>query len=460
MSALSQSPTPQSLQSEPVRASPPVAGNKWNRRRFLKMVAAVAAPAVCYGFAQKPLRLGIIGLGVQGRRLARQIQWMRPLYHYGSIVAYCDVDRRRVGGFRENPLYHGAEGYQDYRRVIGRDDIDAVIIATPDHWHAAMSIEAMQAGKAVYCEKPLALTVAEGQLLREAVRQSGAVFQVGTMQRSDPVFRTACELVRNGRLGEIRKVTVTLPPATAGGPFATASPPPELDWDLWLGQAPEVPYCPERCHYNYRWWWDYSGGIMTDWGAHQLDIVHWALGCDDSGPLSVQSKAELPDIPNGYTVPTAFQVQLQYPGGVLVEISPEGDRLGILFEGTRGRIFVNRGGVFGKPYDDLHANPLPEDAVRLNPHMGWMGTSWYRHLRDFFDCVRTGRQPVSDVSSQHRSTTACHIANISMRLGKTLRWDAVAETFPDDAQARALLSRRQRAPYLLPPVSAARSKIS
>lgn len=416
----------------------------------MKIVAAAAAPVTAYGYLQKPLRLGLIGLGVQGRRLARQFQWMRPLYHYGSIVAYCDVDRRRVDGFRENPLYRGAEGYQNYRRLIERDDVDAVIIATPDHWHAAMSIEAMQAGKAVYCEKPLALTVAEGKLLRETVRQTNAVFQVGTMQRSDPIFRTACELVRNGRLGEIRKVTVTLPPASAGGPFATTTPPPELDWDLWLGQAPAVPYCPERCHYNYRWWWDYSGGIMTDWGAHQLDIVHWALGVDDSGPLGVQSRAVLPDIPNGYDVPTSFTVQLRYPGNVPVEISPQGDRLGILFEGSRGRIFVNRGGVFGKPYDDLRDHPLPDAAIRLNPHIGSLGTSWFQHLRDFMECVRTGRQPVSDVASQHRSTTACHIANISMRLGRALRWDAVAETFPDDAEARALLSRDQRAPYAVP----------
>lgn len=417
-----------------------------SRRRFLKTLLVGVPSLVCYAAAQRVLRLAIIGVGDRGRKLGETILSMRPYYHYGKLVALCDVDSRRSTAFKTD-WHLDADLYEDYHRVIERDDVEAVIIATPDHWHAAIAVDAMRAGKAVYCEKPLALTVAEGRMLVETARQTGVVFQVGTVQRSDARFRTACDLVQNDRLGEIRKVTVNVSRVPTGGPFATAPVPPGLNWDRWLGQAPYVPYCPERCHYNFRWWWEYSGGILTDWGVHHLDIVHCALGLEHSGPQSVSSQAELPRIPNGYNVARNFKVELRYPGGITVEVKSDPERNGIQFEGTRGRIFVNRQRITGKPYEDLNTNPIPAAAPRLTSPGGWFRSSTFLHLREFFDCVQTGRQPISDILSHHYSLTACHVANISMRLGRTLAWDTTHETFPGDVEACALLSRTQRSPY-------------
>jgi predicted dehydrogenase len=206
---------------------------------------------------------------------------------------------------------------------------------------------------------------------------------------------------------------------------------------MWQGQAPAHEYCPERCHYTFRWWYEYSGGIMTDWGAHHMDIVHWALDVEKSGPITIDSRAEMPDIPNGYNTPAKFSVKMTYPNDVLVEIG-QGDN-GVLIEGDQGRIFVNRGRLSGKPVEDLEHNPLPDDAVRVyaSDH----------HMQNFFDCMRTRKAPASDVFSHHRSISACHLANISMRLGRKLEWDAVRERFVGDDEADAMLARTPREGY-------------
>ncbi|HEX5445084.1 MAG TPA: Gfo/Idh/MocA family oxidoreductase [Pirellulales bacterium] len=426
-----------------------------NRRLFLKTAAAstvvAGTGAGWFSATRDPIRLGLVGAGGRGRQLARAVRWTRLHRRCGELVAVCDVHRRRAQQVRDAACSQ-ATLHEHYQEVLDRGDIEAVIVATPDHWHTAITLAALRAGKAVYCEKPLTLTVAEGQSLVAAAAKTGGVVQVGTQQRSDWRFRTACELVRNGRLGAMRRVEVALPsgslPATSGGgPFANSPVPGELNWDLWLGQAPWAEFCRQR-YDPFRWWFEYSGGFMTDWGAHHLDIVHRALGVEDCGPLHIDGRAELPDVPNGYNTPRQFDVDLKYAGGVEVRVRLSESENGILFEGDEGRIFVNRGRLTGGPVERLARNPLPADSLRLDNDTRHWGTATYIHLLEFFDCIRSGKRPISDVASQHRTATACHLANISMRLGRPIRWDPASEQCLDDAEANALLGRPQRTPFI------------
>jgi predicted dehydrogenase len=271
---------------------------------------------------------------------------------------------------------------------------------------------------------------------------------VGTQQRSDSRFRQACELVRNGRLGKLEKVTVSLPRSTkVGGPFTSRPVPETLNWERWQGQAPEHDFCTERCHHDFRWWYEYSGGIMTDWGAHHMDIAHWALGIEQSGPLTIEGKMgddernriHEAQHANSFNTAGEFTVDLIYPGDVLVQVVL-GDE-GVLFEGDSGRLYVNRGKITGKPVEELAERPLPADAIRLYES--------HDHMGNFFDCIESREKPISDVVSQHRSVSACHLANISLRLGRKLTWDAAKEEFVGDSEANGMLSRSQRNPYEL-----------
>jgi predicted dehydrogenase len=319
-----------------------------------------------------------------------------------------------------------------------------------------MAVDAMHAGKAVYCEKPISLTVAEGKLLVSTVRETGAVFLGGTQQRSAWKFRTAVELVRNGRLGRLHTVTVTLPQRWQGdgdGPFPSFPvAPPWLDWDAWLGQAPRVDYCPQRCHGSFRRWFEYSGGQMTDWGAHHMDVAHWALGITDGGPRTVEGRGKMPHVANGFNTPIEFTADLHYPGGVRVQVRshPDFDENGLLFEGDQGSLFVNRERLTGAAVEELSGRPLPPDAFRLQAGPSSRANQQTHHLRHFYACVRWREEPVADVVSMHRSATACHLANISMRLGRKLTWDAAREQVVGDDGANAMLRRDRRSPYLLP----------
>ena len=396
-------------------------------------------------------RIGVIGLRHQGSVIAENA------LPEGDVVVMCDVDRK-VAEMAQQRLGGKADICEDYRTVLDRPDIDAVMIAVPDHWHTAIAIAACRAGKAVYCEKPLTLTIDEGKQLCQVVQETKAVFQVGTWQRSDARFRLAAELVRQGRLGKLRKVTVTLGKNTTGGPFATEPAPPHLNWNLWLGQAPAVEYCPQRCHNRFRFWFEYAGGQMTDWGAHHVDIAQWAMGMERSGPVSIDGRGRLPQVPQGYNVPIDFEATLVYPNGIVLEIRDTG-RAGILFEGDEGRIFVNRGVLSGKPVEQLADKPLPETDYILYEHDDRQREQRasneefelagnYRpianHVANFFDCVRTRNTPISDVVSQHRAASTCHLFNISIRLGRKLTWDPQQETFVGDAEANQYLTREQR----------------
>ena len=321
------------------------------RREFLK--AAAVAPAVTVPYLwtsaaraaaeQDKLQVASIGVGGRGSGIGRQAARL------GQMVACCDADKNRAMGFAK-PF--GCDVYQDYRQVLDRKDIDVITIGTPDHWHVKIAIEAMQAGKDVYCEKPLTLTVDEGKLAQKAVKQTGRILQVGTQQRSEFGLRflQAVALVRAGRIGKIKRVVASTGGGRTGGPFKTAAAPAHLDWNMWLGQAPVVPYTPERCHGNFRWWREYAGGQMTDWGAHHVDVALWAIGDPGKGSLVIEGTGEVPQVVNGYNMPAQFDVSCKLPKGVELQMVT-GRRQGVLFEGASGSFFVSRGSISGKPVD-------------------------------------------------------------------------------------------------------------
>ena len=425
-----------------------------SRRRFVQSGTAAALgaiagttgpPVAAEGPAKKVAKvdrpqIGCLGMRYQGSVIAHKAQ------AHGEIVAICDVDRhvreQARAAFGSTPKI-----YEDYRELLARDDVDVVTIGAPDHWHAKMLIDACRAGKHVYVEKPLTLTIDEGKLIRQVVRETGRVVQVGSWQRSDANFRLAAELVRQGRLGKLQRVEVVLGKNATGGPFAIDAPPPELNWNLWQGQTPDVPYIHERCHYTFRWWYAYSGGQMTDWGAHHVDIAQWAI---NEYPVHVETTARFPKVANGYDVAIDFHAAFRYPSGVVMTVSDTG-RNGILFTGSEGRIFVNRGGVSGTPVEDLADDPLPRESFALYdfdnfdrpPRTGKLDAI-VNHMGNFFDCAWNGKQPISDVESQHRSVSTCHLANISMWVGRPLHWNPDEERFVDDAEANERLSRQQR----------------
>ncbi|MFH1264233.1 MAG: Gfo/Idh/MocA family oxidoreductase, partial [Planctomycetota bacterium] len=368
---------------------------------------------------------------------------------HGDIVGIADVDRhvreQARAAFGSTPRI-----YDDYRQLLDRKDIDVVTIGTPDHWHAKRVVDACRAGKDVYVEKPLTLTLDEGKLMRKVVDETGRVVQVGSWQRSDHRFRLAVELVRQGRIGKLERVDVVLGKNKTGGPFPTDDPPRHLNWDLWQGQTPDVPYIEERCHYTFRWWYEYSGGQMTDWGAHHLDIAQWGIG---SHPVEIEGTAKFPNVPNGFNVALDFHARYRYANGVQMTVADNG-RTGIMFTGTEGRVFVNRGTVEGKPIEELAEKPLPREQFKVydfdnldRPERMGKLDAIVNHMGNFFDCIRQGRKPISDVESQHRSVSTCHLGNISMHLGRTLTWDPDSERFPGNEEANARLSRPQRVPY-------------
>jgi predicted dehydrogenase len=372
---------------------------------------------------------------------------------FGDIIAVCDVDKDHVERAAKRFTKNGKvpAQYHDFRKLLERDGVDVIVNATPDHWHTLVNLAACKARKDVYAEKPLTLTIDEGKRLIKEVRQSGIVLQTGTQQRSDARFRLACELVRNGRIGKINEVEVWLPAGLRDGPFRTADVPQVLDWDFWQGQAPETEYVPQRCHTNFRFWYDYSGGTMTDWGAHHNDIARWALG--EQGPVSVQSRVLAEPIPGGYTTFSDYEVKFMYPSGAVQTVRTtkaddifgavqdrQGQRNGVRFKGTEGWIWVNRNDLQASD-KSLLEKPLPESATRLYKSDNHMG--------NFIDCVRSRKPPVCDVETGHRSATICHLGAISMRLRYSLQWDPVAECFVGEHSkvANAFVSREMRKPY-------------
>jgi predicted dehydrogenase len=383
--------------------------------------------------------IGVIGTG--GLGLNHHLKGKLLGNERVDVLAVCDVDRNRRSEagravFEATGRRPGV--YEDFRQLIDRKDVNAVLIATPDHWHAIIAIAAMEAGKDVYCEKPLTLTVNEGKAMVAAARRYGTVFQTGSQQRSNETFRKACDLVRNGKLGTLTRIDTTLHPVKPGGWQPVQTPPPELNWDFWLGPARFVEYMPNCVHYQFRWNYDYSGGVLTDWGAHHNDIAQWALGTDGSGPVHVDGRDAEFDPDGPYNVPLNFNVHYKYANGVELVCHSDG-RNGVKFTGSEGTLFVARGGVIeaSDPHI-LEFEPGPGD-VRLedsgNHHDNWL------------DCIASRKRPICDVEIGHRSVSICHIGNISLRLGRPLQWDPAGEVFVGDDEANRMLSRPMRAPW-------------
>jgi predicted dehydrogenase len=416
--------------------------------------------------------IGAIGIGSPGGRNEQLMHDVLNLKRQIQYVAVCDVDGRHRDHAAAMLKQRGmdVQPYKDFRELLDRKDISAVLIATPDHWHTLVALEAMKRGKDVYCEKPLTLTIDEGKHLVKAAREKETVFQVGSQQRSDPRFRLACELVRNGRIGTIKTVETRIGTAPTSPPIPSVSPPKELDWDFWLGPTPMVDYMElkqgnhtyTRCHYEFRWWYDYSGGKMTDWGAHHNDIAQWGLGMDGNGPIAVEAEGKAPPKTNNqYNCHPEFKVTYTYANGAKVVCShtqlpdapdPKQTKItrkdgrekavghdnGILFIGEDGKwIFVNRE-IITASDKKLLDEPLSDNAQRLevsNNHMG-----------NFFDCLGTRKRPICDVEIGHRSVTVCHLGVIALRSGTKLNWNPKEERF-EDAEANKWLSREMRAPW-------------
>ena len=360
------------------------------------------------------------------------------------------------------------DAYKDYRKILDRKDVDAVMIATPDHWHTKIAVEAMYAGKDVYCEKPLTLTIDEGKLIEKVLKETGRVFQVGTMQRTefDHRFLQAIAMVQEGRIGVVKKVTCGINSMVASPAIPVVPVPEGLDWDLWLGPAPKVDYraLPEtrkgygggvplysNGHYSFRNWHEYSGGKLTDWGAHHVDIACWAIGISHTGPskitpleytLATEYKDGYPVFKDRYNTATNFTIRFDMPNNVEMIITSRGDN-GILFEGTKGRFFVNRGKIAGKPVEVLRDRPLPEGAIEKL----YCGPLRKNHTENFIDSMKSRKQPVSDVWSHNRMLEICHLSNIAMRLGRELNWDSTKREIIGDAQANSFLSRKNRKGY-------------
>ncbi len=417
-----------------------------DRRGFLaRGAAALALPYFIAGSVRaqgarpapsERLTIASIGYGNQGSGDVGTLM-NKPQLQY---VACSDVRSNKLAEMTnrlEGKFGAGIGAYGDWRALVDRDDIDLVHIATPDHWHGVMSCWLMASGKDIYCQKPLSLTVAEAWAIHETAQRFGRVFQTGSQQRSSGEFLRACEYVRSGRLGEIKQVNVQI-----GGPsedrlYPAQPVPPELDWDMWLGPAPWMPYNEERASGNYGGGWrqvkDYSGGMMTDWGAHHFDITQWGLGKDGSGPDEILAPA---DTPEGKLVYVYTETEV----GNNVRVVHQGPANGVRFIGELGEIEVNRGLIRSTP-ESILEEPLGADAVRLYASRD--------HFDNWLDCVVSREAPITDSLVGASSVTMCHLGNIAHWSGRSFRWDPGAREIIADPELSRFLSRPMRAPWHL-----------
>jgi predicted dehydrogenase len=433
------------------------------RRDFVKGAAAAAAlpiivPGSALGAAGKGkaaserITLGFIGIGVQSRGHLHNFLGMGEV----QVLAVCDVDTKRrehaqkmvedrYGKDKKSGKFKGCAAYNDFRDLLARKDIDAVVIGTPDHWHAIPVLEACKAKKDIYCEKPLSLTIKEAKAMMDAVRKYERVFQTGSQQRSDGEFLLACELVRSGRIGKVKAVYVNVGPSSRWCDLKVEKLEPGLDWDRWLGPAPKRPYnsilSPRGIHKHFPDWRqyrEYSGGMMTDWGAHHFDIAQWGLGMDHSGPVKIIP----PKDPKAQ-----YGVRYVYDNGIEVihagEYEPGKKVNGIAFIGSAGKIFVNRGFKASEPADIIK-QPLGEKDVHLYKSPG--------HYRDWLNCLRSRKRPICDVEIGARSVTVCHLGNLAYWYHRELHWDPKKWQFVKDEQANKWLDRERRDPWQLPKV--------
>lgn len=457
--------------AQPVRA-------RASRRKFLKQTALATGafafpefiPASALGkdgtvAPSNRVTLGTIGTGNQGMNDLRNFVRDSRV----QVIAVCDVNRESPGYWdgkvagreigrkfvtdhyaKQKPSgkHRGVAAYEDFRELLARSDLDAVHVATPDHWHALPVILAAQAKKDLYCQKPLSLTIAEGRAMSDAVSKCEIIFQTGSQQRSDSRFRLASELARNGYLGRIHTVKCGQPSGhpdfgRTGDRKAPAPVPEGFDYNMWLGPAPDAPYSPARCHVNFRWNFDYSGGQVTDWGGHHPDIAQWGLGTMLTGPVAIRNaRGILPPRDALWNTAEHYWFEGHYENGAKIIISDQFPN-GVRFEGTDGWVFVQRGGIEASNPD------LLKTEFRAADQRLYVSEN---HYTNFIDCVLARKETVAPCEQAHRSITICHLGNIAMQLGRDLKWDPKREQIIGDTAANAMLNRPYRAPWKLPVV--------
>ncbi len=450
------------------------------RREFIQQgVAGVTSSAL----AAKPtaandrIVAGLIGLGGRGSYELQACLRNRNI----DVAAVADVFDPLVSRALQQ-IGGKAAGYRDFRRILDRKDIDVVFVSTPDHWHAIPTILACQAGKDVFCEKPLSHTIEEGRRMVQAARRYGRIVQTGSQQRSSPYFAEIIKLIQGGYIGRVTMIecwnALNSYPDGIGNP-PDEDPPPGLDWDMYLGPAPKVPYNRNRFFWNFRWFWDYSGGLMTDWGAHHMDVVHWAMGVD--APTRVAAIGGKFCLKDNRETPDTFMAVLEYPGFLARFTERDANSLqlagrggGMLFYGTLGTLALDRSRYEIMPemkregeteavdrvepyragYVPPGAPPQPPMKSLCEPRKGadtWMNPGMHEaHVGNFLDCVRSRRMPVADVEIGHRAASACHLAVIAYRAGTAIRWDPKQETILGGSEARKYLTKNYRAPWILP----------
>jgi predicted dehydrogenase len=422
------------------------------RRSFMKTGLAAgsiaALPASLYrnAFAAEPpserVRVAMIGVGNQGGP-SNNLK-----YFLKNVVAVCDVDKNyinRAVDFVDKGTHTKPVTYGDFRKVLDAKDVDAVVVTVPDHWHAYMTIHACMAGKDVYCEKPLTLTISEGPKMIEAARMHKRIVQTGSMQRSGTEFASAVKFVQGGAIGKVKEVKVGLPKPNwldrpkGNMPVPDSAPPPELDYDMWLGPAPQRAYNKNHVHYLFRFYWDYSGGQQTNFGAHYLDIAQWGLDMDESGPASAEGTATYHP-QKWYETPDSADITYTYANGVVLRcfLGHKEVKEGTEFIGEAGSLYVARGKLTASPAEAIKGYEYPKGE-----------STNVRHVANFFDCIKTRKLPVADVSIGHRSATVCHLGNIALRSGKKIVWDPAKEQIVGDTEAAKWLSKEYRKPWSL-----------
>lgn len=436
---------------------------KISRRSFIKTSATALSvpyilPSSVFGRGGRPapsdrLTMGLIGLGSMGMRHVKGFLQEDDC----QIIGVCDVDTSRLNaGVREVNRHYGNKDcklYNDFRDMICRDEIDTLCISVPDHWHSIPAIEGIRVGKDIYGEKPLALTISEGKAMVEAVHRYNCVWQTGSWQRSTAHFRFGCELVRNRRIGKLLKVEVGIGGGfNPGGGKPTVNqiepqpmmPVPEgFDYKMWLGPAPWAPYTEKRCHWNFRWNLDYSGGQVTDWGAHHIDIAHWGMDCDETGPVKVFGIGIFPK--DGlWNAAVDYDFQCIYDNGLTLYVGSNNHYpQGVRFIGDEGWVHITRGGLDANPKRLLKEKIGPDEVHLAMPS----GDHRQGHRRDFLDCVKTRSKTIAPVEVGHRSATVTHLGNIALLLGREIRWDPKGEQMINDSEASRMLSRTMSCPW-------------